>query len=74
MALTDVNVQELNNMNEAARRANLGTMLKGIEEGGAPAPGEKVPHQSNSTATDVAGIVADFNALLAKLQAAGVMA
>ena len=31
-------------------------------------------HQANSTATDVAGLVADFNALLAKLQAAGLMA
>jgi hypothetical protein len=30
--------------------------------------------QANSTATDVAGIVADFNALLAKLRAAGIMA
>jgi hypothetical protein len=30
--------------------------------------------QANSTATDVAGIVADFNALLAKLRTAGVMA
>jgi hypothetical protein len=30
--------------------------------------------QANSTAADVAGIVADFNALLAKLKAAGIMA
>ena len=30
--------------------------------------------QANSTAVDVAGIVADFNALLAKLRAAGVLA
>lgn len=30
--------------------------------------------QSNSVAADVAGIVADFNALLAKLRAAGIMA
>jgi len=30
--------------------------------------------QANSTATDVAGIVADFNALLAKLRAAGIIA
>ena len=30
--------------------------------------------QSDSTATDVAGIVADFNALLAKLRTAGLMA
>lgn len=30
--------------------------------------------QANSTASDVAGIVADFNALLAKLRTAGIMA
>lgn len=30
--------------------------------------------QANSTATDVAGLVADFNALLAKLRTAGVIA
>lgn len=30
--------------------------------------------QANSTATDVAGIVADFNALLTKLRAAGIIA
>lgn len=29
--------------------------------------------QSNSTATDVAGLVTDFNALLSKLKAAGLM-
>ena len=31
-------------------------------------------NQADSTATDVAGLVADFNALLAKLKAAGLMA
>lgn len=30
--------------------------------------------QANSTATDAAGLVTDFNALLAKLKAAGIMA
>ena len=30
-------------------------------------------HQADSAAADVAGVVADFNALLAKLQAAGLM-
>lgn len=33
----------------------------------------KVEAQPDSTATDIAGIVADFNALLAKLRAAGIM-
>ena len=31
------------------------------------------PVQVNSTATDVAGLVTDFNALLAKLKTAGLM-
>jgi len=30
--------------------------------------------QANSTATDVAGLVTDFNALLAKLRTAGILA
>jgi glycine cleavage system regulatory protein len=34
----------------------------------------KMATQANSTATDVAGLVADFNALLAKLKAVGLMA
>ncbi|MDC0761689.1 head fiber protein [Brevibacillus sp. AG] len=33
----------------------------------------KAAAQADSTATDVAGLVADFNALLAKLRAAGIM-
>lgn len=33
----------------------------------------KATTQANSTATDVAGLVTDFNALLAKLKAAGLM-
>jgi hypothetical protein len=34
----------------------------------------KAAHHANSTAADVATLVADFNALLAKLIAAGLMA
>ncbi|KUP31072.1 hypothetical protein AU387_15520 [Bacillus halotolerans] len=34
----------------------------------------KAATQANSAATDVAGLVTDFNALLAKLKAAGLMA
>ncbi|AFE86212.1 possible head fiber [Salinivibrio phage CW02] len=33
----------------------------------------KMPAQSDSTATDVAGLVSDFNALLSKLRNAGLM-
>lgn len=35
---------------------------------------KKAATQAASTATDVAGLVADFNALLAKLKAAGIVA
>ena len=34
---------------------------------------KKMASQADSTATDVAGLVADFNALLAKARAAGLM-
>ncbi|MDZ5608567.1 head fiber protein [Bacillus pseudomycoides] len=33
----------------------------------------KAAAQANSTATDVAGIVADFNSLLSKLKSAGIL-
>ena len=33
-----------------------------------------IPYQANSTATETADLVSDFNALLAKLRAAGLMA
>jgi hypothetical protein len=39
-----------------------------------PEPVTPAANQTDSTAEDVAGIVADFNALLAKLKAAGLMA
>lgn len=35
---------------------------------------KKAATQANTAASDVAGLVADFNALLAKLKAAGIMA
>lgn len=35
---------------------------------------KKAATQANSTATDVAGLLADFNGLLAKLKTAGIMA
>jgi len=35
---------------------------------------KKAATQANTAASDVAGLVTDFNALLAKLKAAGIMA
>lgn len=79
MALTETNVRELNNMNEAARRAELGTLLQGLEGGGAAAASVAptlpvMAAQADSKATDVEGLVKDFNSLLAKLRKAGLMA
>ncbi len=48
-----------------------------IKEGasvtGLPSPFTPAANQTESTAEDVAGLLADFNALLAKLKAAGLM-
>jgi len=56
-------------------------VVGGIPGGALPAPTASVrggvvraAAQANSTATDVAGLVTDFNALLAKLRSAGVIA
>lgn len=81
MALTAANVHDLNNMNEAARRAGLGDILEDLTtetDGNSlkarAASGPVVDHQDDSTAKSVAEIVADFNSLLAKLRTAGIMA
>lgn len=61
-----------------------GEYLDKIEESGATTPvtlaqlnakltASKAAAQANSTATDVPGLVTDFNALIAKLKAAGIM-
>ena len=44
-----------------------------IQEGASVTGLPIAENQADSTATDAAGIVADFNALLAKLKAAGLM-
>lgn len=67
MPITDTQKEMLNRMCPVAKSVGLGTEMQNLT-------GEVVAHQANSTATDVAGLVADFNALLAKLQAAGIMA
>ena len=46
----------------------------GAEVKGLPASSfSQLDKQANSTASDVAGLVTDFNSLLAKLQSAGLM-
>ena len=44
-----------------------------IEEGGSVEGLPSAANQADSTATDVAGLVTDFNALLTKLKTAGLM-
>ena len=61
---------------QGAEKTVIGGTLE-IKEGasvtGFPQP-PVAAYQADSTASDVAGLVADFNALLAKLKAAGLMA
>lgn len=76
MALTEQNIQELNNMNAAAQRAGLGTFLSEIVVGEtsnvAPrvAEGVKV---NNSSATSIKELVNDFNNLLDVLRKSNVI-
>lgn len=84
MALTEKQIQDLNNMNVAAQRAGLGNLLKGSET-----PGEvseattekagivkqaKAQADSSATGSDVDTLKTDFNSLLAKLREAGILA
>ena len=47
---------------------------QGASVTGLPSSFTPAENQSDSTATTIAGLVVDFNALLAKLKAAGLMA
>ena len=49
-------------------------ILEGASVTGFPSSFTPAENQSDSTATTIAGLVVDFNALLAKLKAAGLMA
>lgn len=51
---------------------DLAEKLEDLQGGSVTIP--KMATQSNSTATDIPTLVADFNALLAKLKSAGFMA
>lgn len=50
-------------------KIETGAQVEGLPASSLP----QLDKQANSTATDVTGIVADFNSLLAKLQSAGYM-
>ncbi len=64
-------VQESNLGNKAVTMTKLGDDVKSALDGKLTA--KKAATQANSAATDVEGLVADFNALLAKLKTAGLM-
>jgi len=67
MAISDQERDKLNNASPVCRDMKLGTEIQNL--------GKRVAAtQENSVAVDVVGLVADFNALLAKLKAAGLMA
>jgi hypothetical protein len=83
MAITNAQATQINNMNVASQRVGLGTVIQELQSGTATVPNattsvagivKKSATQENSTATDITEIVTDFNALLAKLKAAGIMA
>ncbi|MCU7663753.1 head fiber protein [Bacillus thuringiensis] len=72
MPISENQAQRLNKSMPVAKDTSLGTIIKGLEEKVAQIP-KKVDKQPDSTATDVAGVVKDLNALIAKLKAAGIM-
>jgi hypothetical protein len=72
MPISENQAQRLNKSMPIAKEISLGSVIKGLEEKTAQMS-KKVDKQADSTATDVAGVVRDFNALIAKLKAAGVM-
>lgn len=66
MAISDVQRDKLNNASPVCRDVKLGTEIQNLGKRVATA-------QENSVAVDVEGLVSDFNTLLAKLKAAGLM-
>ncbi|OAK38953.1 head fiber protein [Bacillus wiedmannii] len=72
MPISENQAQRLNKLMPIAKETSLGTIIKDLQDKTSQLP-KKVDKQADSTAVDVAGIVKDFNALLAKLKAAGVM-
>ncbi|WP_205287712.1 head fiber protein [Luteibacter yeojuensis] len=68
---TETGISLLTAVDAAAARTAIGVVDATTETAGVVLQAEA---QADSTAADVAGLKTDFNALLAKLQAAGLMA
>ncbi|QWG39135.1 hypothetical protein EXW35_12030 [Bacillus mycoides] len=69
MSISENQAQRLNRSMPIAKEIKLGSVIKDLQD----KADKKVDKQADSTATDVAGVVKDVNALIAKLKAAGVM-
>lgn len=85
MAISADQQKALNNMCKVAQEIKLGDEIKALESGGGsytlPTATTSVlggvkqgAAQADSTASTIAGLVSDFNALLAKLRTAGIIA
>lgn len=83
MAMTELEIKQLNTMNKASQNVGLGTVINDLEGSVVvltPATTTKAGivkqavTQAPSVATDVAGLLADLNALITKLKNAGIMA
>ncbi|PGS78398.1 hypothetical protein COC69_15480 [Bacillus cereus] len=72
MSISENQAQRLNKSMPIAKETSLGTIIKDLQDKTSQIP-KKVDKQADSTATDVAGVVKDLNALIAKLKAAGIM-
>ncbi|AYY27358.1 head fiber protein [Bacillus cereus group sp. Bce033] len=72
MPISENQAQRLNKSMPIANEVKLGTAIKELQEKTAQLP-KKADKQADSTASDVAGVVKDLNALIAKLKAAGIM-
>lgn len=69
--MSDYNAK--NYTEQGGEKTVIGGTLE-IKEGASVTGLPAAENQADSTATDAAGLVTDFNALLAKLKAAGLMA
>lgn len=71
LSITDAQAERINRAMPANRAVDLGGIIQSLQD----ASGTFTPaaNQADSTATDATGLKTDFNALLAKLKAAGLM-